>query len=200
MEKLMSISKTVDKVLNVVYKFLTVSFSICIVAAIISIIGILTGVFPTSEITAITVGDVKFSLKEPKVVEASYFITEIVIVVLSALVIMAVICYIIRILRNILKPMTAGTPFDGSVSTEIKKLGNALIAGEIITSIANVVGNNISFWMLDVPNLISEEVSEIMVNYNMLDVSVIFIGVLVIMLSYVFRYGEMLQQQADETL
>ncbi len=206
MEKLMSISRKVDKVLKFFNRFLIVGFSIIFVFVAVALIGVAIGKMPEVEkalleITEVSIGEVEFILKEPMAIEKSVFLKEMSIALLGAGVLVAVACYITHILRNILKPMIAGTPFDGTASKEIKKLGIILIVSELLASLESVIYNAAnSFWTLDIHSLLPEEVSRINVTYNVLDGSIILTGVLVILLSYVFRYGEMLQQQADETL
>ena len=58
---------------------------------------------------------------------------------------------------------------------------------------------NVSIDKEMVTAFLNDNISKITVNSE-LSLDSVLVGVLVIMLSYVFRYGEQLQQQADETL
>lgn len=117
-----------------------------------------------------------------------------------ALISIAVTCYLIKVLRKVLAPMIDGQPFDGTVSINIKKLGITIIAGGFIIDTIETVGSNMAFYIYDVAALfLSDNISKVTINSE-ISLSNVLVGVLVIMLSYVFRYGEELQQQADETL
>jgi len=106
----------------------------------------------------------------------------------------------IKLLRKVLAPMIVGQPFDGTVSKNIKKLGIAVIVNGLAIDIAESVMSSMAFYMYDIAELIlSDNISKIMVNSE-ISLDSVLVGVLVIMLSHVFRYGEQLQQQADETL
>ena len=61
------------------------------------------------------------------------------------------------------------------------------------------VASTLAISMMDKAFWLSENVSKITVSSE-ISLGNVLVGVLVIMLSYVFRYGEELQKQADETL
>ena len=200
MEKLMKTSKTVDTILKVLYKIMQVSGIIILVGIGICVIAELTGLLPVSEISAITISDVTMEFKEPVTVSSSFATIEMATVMGMALIVICIMMYLFRVLRRILAPMIVGKPFDGTVSGNIKKLGIALITGGLVLDIVKAIGSNIAFYLYDIAKLcLSDSVSKITVN-NQISMTNVLIGVLVILLSYVFRYGEELQQQADETL
>ena len=75
-----------------------------------------------------------------------------------------------------------------------------MIAGGIIIDVIEAVGSNLAFYMYDVAGLfLSENIGKVTINGE-ISMGSVLAGALVIMLSYVFRYGEELQRQADETL
>ena len=79
-------------------------------------------------------------------------------------------------------------------------VGIAMIAGGLIIDFIEVVGSNLAFYMYDVAELfLSENIGKVTINGE-ISMGSVLAGVLVIMLSYVFRYGEELNKQADETL
>lgn len=200
MEKLMKTSKTVDTILKVVYKILQVGGIIILVGVGICIIAGALGQLPPAELTSVSFGDVELIFAEPQIVDTSFMMIEMGTTLVMALIAIAVTCYLIKVLRKVLVPMIAGQPFDGTVSTNIKKLGITVIVSGIIIDIIEIVGSNLAFYMYDVSELfLSENIGKVMINGE-IGMGNVLVGVLVIMLSYVFRYGEQLQQQADETL
>lgn len=200
MEKLMKTSKTVDTILKVVYKILQVAGIIIFVGVGGCLIAELLGKLPAGELSAVTVGNVELTFKELPLIDSNYIAIEMGITMVMALLTIAVTCYVIKTLRKVLTPMIAGKPFDGTVSGNIKKLGIAVIVCGLVVDILESVGSNLAFWMYDVASLfLSENIAGITIN-SKINLTNVLVGVLVIMLSYVFRYGEELQQQADETL
>ena len=192
MEKLMKTSKTVDTILKVVYKILQVAGIIILVGVGICLVAEAMGKLPPAELTAVSFGDVELEFAEAQIVDNTFMVIEMGTTMIMALIAITVTCYLIKVLRKVLAPMMAGQPFDGTVSTNIKKLGITMIVGGIIIDLIEVIGSNMAFYMYDVAELfLSDNIGKVTINGG------ISMGS---MLSYVFRYGEELQKQADETL
>jgi len=200
MEKLMKTSKTVDTILKVVYKIMQVAGIILLVSIGICIIAQFVDKLPMAELTSVSVSDVELTFKEPMLIDSSKAVIEMVVTLVVALLVIGITCYMIKLLRKVLAPMIVGQPFDGTVSKNIKKLGIAVIVNGLAIDVVESVMSSMAFYMYDIAELIvSDNISKIMVNSE-LSLDSVLVGVLVIMLSHVFRYGEQLQQQADETL
>ena len=200
MEKLMKTSKTVDNILMIAYKLMQVAGIILLVSIGICIIAQFVDKLPMAELTSVSVSDVELTFKEPMLIDSSKAVIEMVVTLVVALLVIGITCYMIQLLRKVLAPMIVGQPFDGTVSKNIKKLGIAVIVNGLAIDIAESVMSSMAFYMYDIAELIlSDNISKIMVNSE-LSLDSVLVGVLVIMLSHVFRYGEQLQQQADETL
>lgn len=200
MEKLMKTSKTVDTILKVVFKILQVAGIIIFVGVGICLVAEALGQLPPAELAAVSFGDVELRFTEPQIVDNSFMAFEMGTTMIMVLIAITVTCYLIKVLRKVLVPMIKGQPFDGTVSKNIKKLGIVMIAGGLIMDILETVGSNLAFFMYDVSSLfLSENIGKVSINSE-ISMGSVLAGVLVIMLSHVFRYGEELQQQADETL
>lgn len=200
MEKLMKTSKTVDTILKVVYKIMQVAGIILLISIGICIVAQFVDKLPMAELTSVSVSDVELTFKEPMLIDSSKAVMEMVVTLVVALLVIGITCYMIQLLRKVLAPMIVGQPFDGTVSKNIKRLGIAVIVNGLAIDIAESVMSSMAFYMYDIAELIlSDNISKIMVNSE-LSLDSVLVGVLVIMLSHVFRYGEQLQQQADETL
>ena len=200
MEKLMKTSKTVDNILMIAYKLMQVAGIILLVSIGICIIAQFVDKLPMAELTSVSVSDVELTFKEPMLIDSSKAVIEMVVTLVVALLVIGITCYMIKLLRKVLAPMIVGQPFDGTVSKNIKKLGIAVIVNGLAIDVVESVMSSMAFYMYDIAELIaSDNISKIMVNSE-LSLDSVLVGVLVIMLSHVFRYGEQLQQQADETL
>lgn len=114
-------------------------------------------------------------------INISLLLTDVLIVFL---------CYGIKSVRNILKPMKKGSPFDTAVSVNLKKLGFVSIAGGIIANAIELIGYH---------NM-AKDYAEVSLMVYKFDVTFLVIAMVLFLLSYIFRYGEELQKQSDETL
>ena len=200
MEKLMKTSKTLDNILRIAYKLMQVAGIILLVSIGICIVAQFVDKLPMAELTSVSVSDVELTFKEPMLIDSSKAVIEMVVTLVVALLVIGITCYMIQLLRKVLAPMIVGQPFDGTVSKNIKKLGIAVIVNGLAIDIAESVMSSMAFYMYDIAELVlSDNISKIMVNSEV-SLDSVLVGVLVIMLSHVFRYGEQLQQQADETL
>ena len=125
-------------------------------------------------------------------------------VMAAQLVLALVVCFVtrfcIKCMRQILQPMVDNKPFDSTVSTNLKKLAKyALIAGiavnviELLSSIALIRGYDLDLL------IIHEKIPHAEFQYTF-DFGFLLVWGILLLLSYVFRYGEELQQLSDETL
>ena len=103
-------------------------------------------------------------------------------------------------IREILKPMTEEKPFDSIVSTNLKKLANYTCALGIGLNLQKIIGHILLLKAYDLPLLLlSEKVSHVEFMF-VFDLSFLVVYGILLLLSYIFRYGEELQQLSDETL
>ena len=103
-------------------------------------------------------------------------------------------------IREILKPMIEEKPFDAIVSTNLKKLAKLSIVIGILFNIISLAEQLMAFFIFDLPGLlISEKITHVTGMFK-INLSFIVYWAILMLLSYVFRYGEELQQLSDETL
>ena len=102
--------------------------------------------------------------------------------------------------REILKPMIEEKPFDSIVSTNLKKLAKLSIVLGILVNIIILAEQIMTVFVYDLPGLlISEKITHVTGMFK-IDLTFIVYWAILMLLSYVFRYGESLQQLSDETL
>ena len=92
------------------------------------------------------------------------------------------------------------TPFDVRVSNHIKKLAKYILAGGIVFNILEVCRvmyfkQIINFDLLFNPKYVTQIKFDIRIEFSFL-----IFAALIYLLSYIFRYGQELQQLSDETL
>ena len=103
-------------------------------------------------------------------------------------------------IREILKPMTEGKPFDSIVSTNLKKLAKLSVVIGILVNVIMLADQIMTVFVFNLPDLlISEKITHVTGMFK-LDLTFIVYWAILMLLSYVFRHGEQLQQLSDETL
>lgn len=103
-------------------------------------------------------------------------------------------------IREILQPMAEEKPFDSIVSTNLKKLSRLSITLGILFNIITLSEQVIAVFAYDLPGLlVSEKITHVSGMFN-LDLTFLIYWAILLLLSYVFHYGEELQQLSDETL
>ena len=103
-------------------------------------------------------------------------------------------------IREILQPMIEEKPFDSIVSTNLKKLAKLAIVIGILFNVITLAEQIVVVFLYDLPGLlISEKITHVSGMFQ-IDLSFLIYWAILMLLSYVFQYGEDLQQLSDETL
>ena len=104
----------------------------------------------------------------------------------------AAVWYCLRVLRSVLRPMKDGSPFTAGISAKIRKLAWTVLAGGGLVEIGSVVSSVLETRAYHLDRLLNMD----------LTISLWFVAAALILffLSFIFRYGEELQREADETL
>ena len=134
-------------------------------------------------------------------VKKTHLLRNSIIIMLVCIVLEAAAAwYFLKVLRDILAPMKEGKPFASGNSGKIRKLGwTALIAGGV-TELGRVVSDISNVRAYQIERLFNPEtVSSFSYNFG-INLWFVVAALILFFLSYVFRYGEALQQEADETL
>ncbi len=120
----------------------------------------------------------------------------ILLISIASAVGLAAIWYGIRIIRRILAPMKLGQPFNQGISGEFRKLGwFVIVCGIAYNAFDLFIKTQLAL------RLVSSQVQypEVGIEHH-LSPTFLIIGFVLFLCSYIFRYGEELQQLSDETL
>ena len=113
---------------------------------------------------------------------------------------MFVAWHAVKEIRRILVPMIQGEPFQSVVSSGLKKLAILSLFLGIIGNAAILAEQLFTVLILDLPSLlISEKITHLDYNFSF-DLTFLLAAAVFLLMSYVFHYGEELQQLSDETL
>ena len=108
--------------------------------------------------------------------------------------------FLVKSFRAILAPMRNGAPFHNTVSLHLGKMSRYICALGIGMNLQTVISNILLTKAFDLPNLLRGENIEALQFMFHFDLSFLFYSGILLLLSYIFRYGEQLQQLSDETL
>ncbi len=108
--------------------------------------------------------------------------------------------YEMILFRRMLSPVKDGRPFEADTSRNIKKMAIWVIVGGIASNILNNVAGYIDYRTSDLVALIGPERVEYYVFDWHFDSSFLVIAAILFLVYYIFKYGEVLQQESDETL
>jgi len=108
--------------------------------------------------------------------------------------------FIAKTLRSILAPMKDGEPFREGISKKLNYLARYTCSLGIALNLQNIISNILTTKAFDLPNLLhSDAITHVTFNF-VFDLSFLVVAGILLLLSYVFQYGEQLQQLSDETL
>lgn len=192
------------KTANGLYKFFKV-LEKCMVAAgiVLVIVGIMLPFFAksmTSPATTATFGPLEMVLTNP--IEDAF--SDHILLLEGAMVAgiaMAVASWLtIRILCDIIAPMKEGKPFEAGASKKIKNLGIMTLILGALSQLLECAITTVTFLAYEVETLVDGS-AVMSVNYDYhFDIKFVLVALVIFLLSYVFKYGEELQREADETL
>ncbi len=204
MEKLKRTSKMLDGFARV-FRVIFIVFAIFLLAG--AAVAAVHYFSVRDELTATLVGgDLRLNLgnvtlKLDHLVPISgYPMVPIVISFLSGAVMLAIASVEAHILHRILSPMAQGRPFDTSVSANLQKLGWLTLAQVVVYGLAEAISTGMALRLFGFGEFLNPEyVLGYTVNYR-LELARFLVPAALFLLSWIFRYGEELQRQSDETL
>ena len=203
MNNLSNTARKLDKALEIAH----IVFGALAIASIVGVVLIAVAYVLKLDPTMIGTGYENFDIGFLELTVAKDYAPDKWLVLLQAAITLLVSCRLfydgrrgIGYIREILLPMKEERPFDSIVSTNLKKLAKLSITMGILFNIIILSEQIIAVFVYDLPALL---VSEKIVHVGGLftvDLAFVIYWAILLLLSYVFRYGEELQQLSDETL
>ncbi len=197
-----SLSKTA-KVANV---FCKIAFSICVSIAILLAVVVVVialggdSIISESGIATLSLGPVEFKLSNEYFPDLSINKTVFCITFGLAAMSMVVCALFLKFVRKIIKPLIEEKPFDGTLSMNISKLAYFVLIGGGVASVLSSIGQALILKSFDLESLfVNSNIVGITID-NELDLSFVWTFLIIRMLAIVFKYGEELQKESDETL
>ncbi|MCX7884188.1 MAG: DUF2975 domain-containing protein [Caloramator sp.] len=115
----------------------------------------------------------------------------IIFTLIMASVVLLIFASILKQTIQILRSVENDTPFAVENATRLNKIGIILIVSSFVIRIFEFLSANTLINSINLPN--------VTVNYSV-DITMLFLGVLLLVLSGIFSYGNYLQKEYDETV
>ena len=203
MNNLSNTAKKLDKVLEITHIVLGALAIACIVGVALIAAAYILKLDPAT----IGTGYENFDIGFLELTLAESYAPDKWLVLLQAAITLLVSCRLmyegrrgVGYIREILLPMKEEKPFDSIVSTNLKKLAKLSIVLGILYNIIILSEQIMTVFVYDLPGLlISEKIAHVGGMFQV-DLTFVVCWAALLLLSYVFRYGEELQQLSDETL
>ena len=203
MNNLSNTARKLDKVLEIAH----IVFGALAIACIVGVALIAVAYILKLDPNMIGTGYENFDVGFLELTVAESYAPDKWMILLQAAITLAVSCRLmydarrgVGYIREILNPMKEEKPFDTIVSTNLKKLAKLSINLGILGNIIILSEQIMTVFVYDLPGLlVSEKITHVGGMFNV-DLTFVVYWAILLLLSYVFRYGEELQQLSDETL
>ena len=203
MKNLTDTVKTMDSICKVLSILAHIGFVAAIVALGIIAAAFIFNLTPDMlgiDYSSTTIGTLELVVAKNAMPDIKLILAQVAVDLVLSLVVTFLLIRGIRCIRAILQRMEEGTPFFQSVGDHLQLLAKYCI----ILGIADNAGSIIStvLWKIHF-NLETLLLSDKIIAANIsvpLDATFLLAGAILLLLSYVFRHGEQLQQLSDETL
>ena len=203
MNNLSNTARKLDKVLEIAH----IVFGALAIACIVGVALIAAAYILRLDPNMIGTGYANFDVGFLELTVAESYAPDKWMILLQAAITLAVSCRLmydarrgVGYIREILDPMKEEKPFDTIVSTNLKKLARLSINLGIFYNIIILSEQIMTVFVYDLPGLlISDKITHVGGMFQV-DLTFLIYWAILLLLSYVFRYGEELQQLSDETL
>lgn len=195
--KLIKSTKVIDKLLKILSGFLRAGIIVC---AIFFVLLFIFGEKIVADSSSLEIGMLTLNLTQSAIPEFASLKWGIAAALITAGLICGILLYIVGIIRSILKPMLEGRPFEEGTADKIKKLALVSLISGFVIQVCKNVSSYALFSAYEMRSLFNESVvSGFTLNFT-LDLNFVILAGIILVLSHIFRYGENLQRESDETL
>ncbi len=197
-EKLIKNAGIIDRILKILQGF---AIAGVIVAAIFIPLTAILGEKIIADASRLNLGVLDLRLADAKAyLDMADIKTSIIVMLIGMILTSAAVWYCLRVLREILAPMKEGTPFAAGMAGKIRKLGWTVLIGGFVAEVGHRLSQLFEARAYQIERLLNmEAIASVDYNYSV-SLWFVFAALILFFLSYIFRCGEALQKEADETL
>ena len=198
MEKMKKIANNLDLFAKTAYTVCSVFVWVLPICAVLLLIFGEKVIQPGSQ-TTITLGSLCFEFAEGYL---PFNVIKIRMAVALLLIagLLVFVCWFIRVIRDVIASMKEGKPFETGISAKLRRLSWIALIGGGVLSAVQMIGEIVLYRLYDLGSVfLNEKIVACTAEFK-LDMTFAVVFAVLYLLSYVFRYGEELQQLSDETL
>ena len=203
MKDMIKTASILDKILHILYIATMIGIVGCLVGLGIIAAGVLFDLPPHmigTGFNTFSLGFLTFSLSEASMPDFHTILGWIAAEIGITLLCTFIARKMIASFRDILAPMKTGSPFHNIVSIRLRSLAKYTCILGVAMNLHDIASNILFETVYNLSTVIlNDQVTHVTVT-NVFDLSFLFIAAILLLLSFVFRYGEELQQLSDETL
>ena len=203
MKKLTKTASTLNNIFSVAEKVLFAMAIAAIVCIVLIAASWLLGWNPDmigKGYENLDIGILEFSIADGFAPDKNIVLIQVAIILSLGCICCLIGRKMVQSISAILSPISKGNPFHETISTELKNLALLSLVLGIAVNLSNIVELIFTTWVYGLPSLlISEKIASVTTNYT-LDISFLVCSGILLLLSYIFRYGTELQLLSDETL
>ena len=196
--KMARVAKNFDTFAKVGDKIAVAAGIVCAVTAILTLI-FGNKMFEAGTVT-LDLDFVKFHLSSDTYVNMQFMKFYVCAATLGGSVLCFLLSYVCKVLGVILAPMKMGRPFEKGTSKHLRKVGYAVLIGGLLSEVIGIIARVLLINAYSIDELFtSTAISKIEFVLTM-NFDFVLIACVIFFLSYIFAYGQVLQQDSDETL
>ena len=196
--KMTRVAKNLDVLTNVGGKIIAGVGVVCIVVAFLALI-FGTKIFGAGD-TTLNLDFIKFHLNNNAYVNVEFMKFYVFAAALGGGIICFIVFYVSKLFREILAPMKIGRPFENGIPKNLKKTGWVILIGGFFSELAGVIARILLINAYSIDELfLSETITKTEFVFT-IDLNFALVACVIFFLSYIFTYGQVLQQESDETL
>ncbi len=198
-KKMINAATSLDTLTKVVGEiFRAVGIVCAIMAVLVAILG--EKMIGTTGETSITLGFVKLYAAENLTINTSFMTVYIIVGLITVGILCFAVHYASKIIRAILEPVKAGRPFESNVPANLRKIAWMVLICGGVTQIIHIIECVVLTNVFPMDEIISSDaIARFEYTYTV-DFGFALVFAVIMFLSYVFAYGQRLQEESDETL
>ena len=197
--KLIRSATVIDRILKILQGF---AIAGVIVAAIFIPLTAIFGEKIIASADSLKLGALKFQLSGAmeNYLDFANIKLSIIVMLVGTILVSAATWYGLRVLREFLSPMKEGKPFAAGISDKVRKLAWTVLIGGGVAEIGKLISEVSMAQAYRIERLMNPELVEGFTYNCSINLWFVVAALILFFLSYVFRSGEALQKEVDETL
>lgn len=198
--QMVKMANILDKIFHFIQVLNIVLGIICLWGILIVFAGFGLGIVKPSDALTIHQGNLILKISEQYTMSANRGLSYGIVLSLSMAIEIFMIYGVCFFVRRILKPMKEERPFENYIADDFKNLGIFVLVYGVIGNVLEMIKTNMDFYYYELQHLADSDYVVSAGSKFQFDMKFMIVFLILLLVSYIFRYGAELQQLSDETL